>query len=150
MWSWKLGNNWKNTIPGENGWNGFLRRVYVVTLHEKVRSCEIRKALNVEQLLLRSERSQLPLLTVCRNITRKIGEACPAGCAHGKAAQRSSKDQVEWINLRSVWSRVGVWSQKELSEIAVDHEVSRVHLGLLPPRPSLEEKREKTSIWMGC
>jgi len=36
---------------------GFLRRVHGVTLRDKVRSCEIRRALNVE-LLLRIERSQ--------------------------------------------------------------------------------------------
>jgi len=38
------------------------------------------------------------------------------------------------------WSRLGV-ELAELSEIAVDREVFYVLLGLLPPRPSLEEKR---------
>ena len=37
----------------------FLRRIEVVTLFKKVRSSEIRKYLNIEQLLLRIERSQL-------------------------------------------------------------------------------------------
>ena len=37
---------------------GFLRRVHGVTLRDKVRSCEIRKSLNV-QPLTRIERSQL-------------------------------------------------------------------------------------------
>ena len=37
---------------------GFLRRVYDVTLRNKVRSCEIRKALKIESLL-RIERSQI-------------------------------------------------------------------------------------------
>jgi len=31
---------------------GYLRRVYDVALRDKVRSCEIRKALNIEPLLL--------------------------------------------------------------------------------------------------
>jgi len=31
---------------------GFLRRVHGVALRDKVRSCEIRRALNVESLLL--------------------------------------------------------------------------------------------------
>ena len=38
------------------------------------------------------------------------------------------------------WSRLGV-EPAELSEIAVDREVFYVLLGLLPPPPSLEEKR---------
>jgi len=37
------------------------------------------------------------------------------------------------------WSSLGV-DRGELSDIAVDHEVFRVHLGLLPPRPSPKEK----------
>ena len=37
---------------------GFLRRVHGVTLHDKLRSCEICRALNVEPLL-RILRSQL-------------------------------------------------------------------------------------------
>jgi len=37
---------------------GFLRRVHGVTLRDKVRSCELLKALNIEPLL-RLERSQL-------------------------------------------------------------------------------------------
>ena len=37
----------------------FLRRIEEVTLLNKVRSCEIRKSHNIEQLLLRIERSQL-------------------------------------------------------------------------------------------
>ena len=37
----------------------FVRRIEGVTLFNKVRSCEIRKSLNIEPLLLRIERSQL-------------------------------------------------------------------------------------------
>jgi len=37
----------------------FLRKVHSATLYDKVRSCEIREALNVKLLFLRIERSQL-------------------------------------------------------------------------------------------
>jgi len=40
------------------------------------------------------------------------------------------------------WSRLGV-EPAELSEIAVDREVFRILLGLLTPRPSSKEKRER-------
>jgi len=49
---------------------GFLRRVHCVTLRDKVRSCEVRKALNVEPLL-RIERSQLRW---CGHVTRMSQE----------------------------------------------------------------------------
>jgi len=43
---------------------GFLRKVHGVTLRDKVSSCEIRKALNVEPHL-RIERSKLLWLRPC-------------------------------------------------------------------------------------
>jgi len=50
-----------------------------VTLRDKVRSCEIRRALNVETLLL-TEKTQLKLVGPCiQNAQRKTGEASPAG-----------------------------------------------------------------------
>jgi len=60
---------------------------------------------------------------------------------HRKAAQSSSKDQVEWLHFDLAWYRIGV-EPAELSEIAVDCEVFRV-LGLLPPRLSKKEKRAR-------
>jgi len=53
---------------------GLLRRVHDVTLRDKLRSCEIR---------------------VSRMYHGEIGDARPVGYTHGKAAQKSSKDQVE-------------------------------------------------------
>jgi len=44
------------------------------------------------------------------------------------------------------WSRLGV-NRGEPSDIAVDCEVFRVHLGLLPPRPSQTEKLVRKLIW---
>jgi len=75
----------------------FLRRVHGVILHDKVRSCGIRQDLNV-MLLLQIE--SLSGSTRCPNVPGKTGEASPAGYTHGKAAQRSSKDQVEWLHLQ--------------------------------------------------
>jgi len=52
------------------------------------------------------------------------------------------KKAVMWSDYISdlAWSRLGV-EPAELSEFAADREVFQVLLGLLPPRPSLEEKR---------
>ena len=61
---------------------------------------------------------------------------------HGKAAQSLSKDQVVLLHLRPCLVRLGV-EPAELSEIAVDHGVFRVLLGLLPPRLSPKEKRPR-------
>jgi len=74
---------------------GYLPRVLGVTLRHKVRSCEIRKTLNVEPLLPESKGPSYvgqPYVQIApgRNI-----EESPAGYSHGKAAQRSTKDQVE-------------------------------------------------------
>ena len=53
---------------------GFLRRVHGVTAREKVRSCESRKAWNVEPLLLQIERSQLrfPTLWLSAHVSSKL------------------------------------------------------------------------------
>jgi len=49
-----------------------------VTLRDKVRSCEIRKTLNIEPLLI--ARTQRELVGPCiQNAQRKTGEANPAG-----------------------------------------------------------------------
>jgi len=57
--SWILVNDWKNFIPNTNGSDGSLQRVHSVTLEDKVRSWEIRKALNVKSHLQPVERSQV-------------------------------------------------------------------------------------------
>jgi len=65
--------------------------VHSVILRDKVRNCEIHKALNVEPLL-RIQRSQG---TSVPNAPEKIVEASPAGYTHGKTTKKSPKDQVE-------------------------------------------------------
>ena len=62
-----------------------------------------------------------------------------AGCTHGEATQRSSKEQVELLRLRHCLVRLSV-EPAELSEIAADREAFRVFLGMLLPRCSPEEK----------
>ena len=48
LWSWILGNDRNNIISGASGRDGVLRRVHGVTLRDKVRSCEIRRVVDVE------------------------------------------------------------------------------------------------------
>ena len=55
-----------------------------------------------------------------QNAAGKIGETRPAGNTHGKAAQRSSKDQVAWPRLRPYL--VPSWCVPRTTEIAVDRE----------------------------
>jgi len=69
---------------------GFLRRVHGVTLRDKLRNCEIRKALNVEPLL-RIEVSATLARPCVHKIPEKTDEASPVGNIHGRAAQRSPK-----------------------------------------------------------
>jgi len=75
----------------------FLRKVYGVTLRDKVRSCEnlectatFRETLNVQPLLIRT------FWPCDQNAPGKTGEMSPAASAYtyGKAVQRSTKDQV--------------------------------------------------------
>jgi len=72
-----------------------LRKVHGAKILDKVRTCAIRKVLNIELLFLVIERSQLRYgLTCVQNDPGKIGEASHAGCTHEKAYQWLSKDQV--------------------------------------------------------
>ena len=58
-----MGNDCKIAISSTSGREGFFPKVHSVTLRDKVRSCEIRKSLNVEPLL-RIERSQLQYIVL--------------------------------------------------------------------------------------
>jgi len=57
----------------------FLRRVPSEQFHDKVRSCEIRGALNVEPLLFRIERSQLRWFGHVTRMPRENWRDKPAG-----------------------------------------------------------------------
>ena len=58
------------------------------------------------------------------------------------AKRPRSRPRPRWSDCISdiSWYHLGV-EPVELSEIAVDRDIFQVLLGLLPPRPSLEEKR---------
>ena len=58
LWSWILGNDWKNTVKRIKAEMGYLRRVLGVTLRNKEHRSEIREARDVNPLL-RMERSHL-------------------------------------------------------------------------------------------
>jgi len=57
VWNRLIGNDRKNDCKCRR--DGILRRVYGVTLRDKVRSCKIRKALNFEPLFLQIQKSYL-------------------------------------------------------------------------------------------
>jgi len=110
-----------------------------VTLRDKVRSCEIRRALNVEPLL-RIERSQLCSFG---RVSRMPHERLARQVLLAKPTRKPPIDRPmpRWNDCISdpAWSRVGVEPVK-LFEIVVDREVFQVLLRLLFPRPSPEAK----------
>jgi len=61
---------------------------------------ECRALLNVEPFYESSDRSYAGL-AMCLECRRKNGKASPVGYTYGKADKRSSKDQVEGLNLRT-------------------------------------------------
>jgi len=138
LWSWFLGSDRK--APGKAAEIGFFRRVPGVTLRDKVRSCEIRRALKVEPLL-RIEGVQIYWFGHLsrmphERLARQVHLAKPT-----KKRFRSHprpRTQVNYISDLA-WPHLGA-EPADLSEIAVDREIFQV-LRLHPPRPSLEEKR---------
>jgi len=109
----------------------------------KLRSCEIRRTLNAEQLV-RNERSQLRYFD---HVSRMPHERL---ARHGVLAKPTRKRPRSRPRPRRsdrisdlAWSHLGV-EPAEPSEIAVDRDVFHVLLGLLPQRPFIEEKR----AWM--
>ena len=76
-----------------------------------------------------------------QNSSGKIGEASPAGYTDWKAAQRSTKDQVEWPHLRSrfvpSWCRVSGTTR----DWCLPWDISSRPRTAAPPRLSTEEKR---------
>jgi len=124
---------------------GFLRRVQGVTLCDKMHRFEIRKARNVKPLL-RIERSQLRWFgNVSRISQERLARQVFLATSTGK--QPRGLPRTRWCDYISIFPcfRLGV-DRGELSEIAVDREIFRVHLGPLPSQPSPEEKRARK--WM--
>jgi len=108
------------------------RYVPGVTLRDKVRSCEICRALNVEPLV-RIKISQLRLFGhVSRTPYKRL--ARQALLAKPTAKRPRGRPRPRWSDCISdiAWSHLGVESL-ELSEIAVDRDIFQVLLGMLPP-----------------
>ena len=113
----------------------FLRRAHDETLHDKVRSCEVRQPLTVESLRIEISAK---LVRQCDLIVHeRLAKQVLVTTPRGKKAKKPTKDQVEWLDFPTCLlpSSCGL---TELSDIAVDREVFRVTLGLLPPRPRRE------------
>ena len=116
-----------------------------VTLRDKVHSCEFRRALNVDPLLL-IENTQLRLFDhVSRMLTGRLARQDLLAKPTGKRPRCRSRPRRSNRISNLGWSRLVV-EPAELSEIAVDRAVFQVLLWMLPPQPSLEEKR--TWKWM--
>ena len=108
---------------------------------------EIRKALNVNHFYAESRDPSYVGSTMCpecpgKDLARQALLAKPMG------ERPRVHPWTRWSNYISnlAWSRLGV-EPTELSEIAVDCEVSWVQLWLLAPRPSQEEKRARRWIF---
>jgi len=83
--------------------------VHGVTLRDKVRSCEIHKAMTVEPL---PDREILaPLVRPCdQGVPATMDQTRPAGYTQGKAPEKTTKNHEAWLQLRTclVLSRCGV------------------------------------------
>jgi len=82
----------RNNISSASGREGFLRGVRGVTLCNKVRSCEIRRALNVDPHLLGIERAQISIY-----LFRPCSENSPTKDWRGKS---------NWLNPRKSSSEI--------------------------------------------
>ena len=113
----------------------FLRRIAGVTLLDKVRSSEIRESLNVEELLLRIERSQLRWFG---HVYRMPQERLPkqALLARMRGKRPVGRPRTRWVNYIEGlgWNRLGLLPS-EMKDVVEDRDVWRLNLELLPPRP---------------
>jgi len=124
---------------------GFLRRVQDVTLRDKMHRFEIRKARNVTPHFL-IRKIQAGWFDHVSRLAQERFTASPAGCIGGKAVERF-KHQVSRDYISDLaWSRLGV-DRGELSETAVDREIFRVHVELLPRDPP-QRKSGQEHWWM--
>jgi len=137
-WSRILGNDWKSVVLCASGGDEILWRVHSVTHCDKLCSCEIRTSLNIELLLLQTEWPQL-VSVICPGCPRKEWWGMSCWLNHGKAAQRSSKDQMEWPMSDFAWSHLGL-EPKEYLGLLLTVRYSKTSGLPPPPRSSPEEK----------
>ena len=137
----------EKNILSTSGRDGISRRVDRVTLRDKMHNCEIPKALNIEQLL-RIKKSQLRLFGLLTTISQKILArqillAAPTAKRPRSRPRTGLRDYISHL----AWSHLGVEST-ELSDIAENHEVFGVTLGLLPVSLLRGEADMKMNEWV--
>ena len=119
----------------------FLQKIEGVTLFSKVRSSEIRKSLNMEPLLLRTERSQLRWFG---HLSRMLQERLPkqALLAKTNGKRPVGRPKTKWTDyIKELgWNRLGL-RPSEMMEVMEDREVWRLNLKLLPPQPSRKSRQ---------
>jgi len=111
----------------------FLGRVHGVTLRDKVRSFEIRRAVNVEPLFLRIERSQLRCFS---HVSRMPHDRLTRSCwLHPRESGPEVVQGPGGMTTFPILLGPVLVEPAGLSEIAVDREVLRVLFELLPRDP---------------
>ena len=104
-------------------------------LCDKLRSCEIRRALNVE-LLLRTERSKPRYFCHVSGMPKeRLASQVLLVKPTGKSAQRSSKDQVEWLHLRPCLVRSWRWATRTIWNCCWQWSIPSPPIGMLPRDP---------------
>jgi len=134
----------RNNISSASGREGFLRGVRGLTLRDKVRSCEIRRALNVGPHLLGIERAQISIY-----LFRPCSENSPTKDWRGKSnwlnPRKSGSEIIQGLGVvntpQTLLGLVLVWSQRNYLRLPLTMGVFQILLVQLSPRTSLEEKR---------
>ena len=114
----------------------FLRAVVGVTRRDRVRNTAVREELNVEQLLLRTERAMLQWFGhVARmsprlRLPRRALNAIPSG------KRPLGRPRMRWLDQvqKLAWLRLGI-APDELELVAEDRVAWRSQVRALPPRP---------------
>jgi len=130
-----LGNDRNNNISGASDRDGIFEVVYGVTLRDEERSCEIRRALDVEPRFLRIEKAQIYWFG---HVSRMPHERLAKQVQLAKPMEKRFRDhpRPRWSDYISDLARSRLCAEPvELSEIAVDREVFQALQRLLPRDP---------------
>jgi len=96
-----MGNDWKSVFPNASGRDGIFAKSPRCDTSRQ--SAQLWNSQSPECRTTSPPNREIParLVRPCvQNVPGETGDASPAGYTHGKAAQRSSKDQVEWQHFR--------------------------------------------------